>query len=213
MVTGMGQMKTIGLVGGVASGKSLAANAVVELGAVLLDADKTGHLVLADDPDVRQAVLGRWGQSVLGPDGKVDRAAVAKKVFAKGDDATSDREFLENLLHPRIGRRLEQQRDQAAAAGKPAVVLDAPLLLEAGWGPMCDFVIMIDSPREARLARAATRGWTETEFSQREAAQWPTEKKRSSADAVIQNHGSSAELRAAVADFWAQNIAPTSRRS
>lgn len=203
----MGAMKTIGLVGGVASGKSLVAKLLVELGAGLLDADRTGHAVLAEDADVRVAVRSRWGEKVLNPDGTVDRAAVAKHVFAETAAGAADRKFLEDLLHPRIRRRLNHLRDQFAASGKPAVVLDAPLLLEAGWGPLCDIVLMVDVTPEIRLARAKTRGWTDAEFARREAAQWPTDEKRRLADVVILNDGTEAELRDAVRDFWARNIA------
>src|SRR4051812_34633710 len=157
-------MKTIGLVGGVASGKSLAAKYLVELGAVHLDADRTGHDVLAEDADVCEAVVNRWGESILAADKSVDRAAIALRVFAQSETGVADRKFLEGLLHPRIGQRLDQKRNEAASSGKSAVVLDAPLLLEAGWGSMCDVVLMIDSPREIRLSRAKTRGWNEAEF-------------------------------------------------
>jgi dephospho-CoA kinase len=116
------------------------------------------------------------------------------------------------LLHPRIRERLNRQRDEFAAAGKPAVVLDAPLLLEAGWGPMCDVVLMVDSPREARVARAASRGWSEAEFDQREAAQWSVDEKRRLSDVVIHNDGPVDELRRAVADFWGQHIAPATHQ-
>src|SRR4051812_19095434 len=122
-------MKTIGLVGGVASGKSLAAKMFVELGAVLLDADRTGHAVLAENAEIRQALLERWGDTVLAPDGGLDRSAIARRVFGTSETAAQDRKFLEDLLHPRIRRRLNKERGEAAAAGKPAVVLDAPLLL------------------------------------------------------------------------------------
>jgi dephospho-CoA kinase len=205
-------MKTIGLVGGVASGKSLAAKFLVDLGAVHLDADRTGHDVLAEDTDVRQAVVGRWGDAILAADKSVDRAAIARRVFAQNETGVADRKFLENLVHPLIGQRLDQKRIEAAAAGKLAVVLDAPLLLEAGWGKMCDVVIMIDSPRDLRLSRAKTRGWDEAEFDRREAAQWPVDEKRRLADVVIPNHGSGDELRTAIAHFWARNIHPAPRR-
>jgi dephospho-CoA kinase len=204
-------MKTIGLVGGVASGKSLAAKFLVDLGAVHLDADRTGHDVLAEDTDVRQAIVDRWGAGIVATDNSIDRAAVARRVFAQTEGGAADRKFLESLLHPRIGRRLDQKRNEAAAAGKLAVVLDAPLLLEAGWGKMCDVVLLIDSPRELRLFRAKTRGWDEAEFNRREAAQWPVEEKRRLGDVVIPNRGSSDELRTAIAHFWAQNIHPASR--
>lgn len=204
-------MKTIGLVGGVASGKSLAGQMLVDFGIVLLDADRTGHAVLAEDDDVRRAVVERWGDGVLGSDGRIDRAAIARHVFAETDAGAVDRKFLEHLLHPRIRRRLNQQRDDAAAIGKPAVVLDAPLLLEAGWGPMCDLVLMIDSPRELRLERAKARGWSEAEFDRREAAQWPPNEKNRLADVVIPNQGTDEELRSAVADFWHREIQPAKR--
>jgi dephospho-CoA kinase len=199
-------MKTIGLVGGVASGKSLAGKMLVDLGAVLLDADRTGHAVLAEDAEVRQTLVDRWGKAVLAPDGAIDRSVIARRVFAETEAAVADRKFLEDLLHPRIKRRLNQERDKAATTGKPAAVLDAPLLLEAGWGPVCDLVLMIESPRELRLERANRRGWTEAEFDRREAAQWPPDEKRRMADFVMPNQGTEAELRSAIADFWKREI-------
>jgi dephospho-CoA kinase len=199
-------MKTIGLVGGVASGKSLVARMLVELGAGLLDADRTGHAVLAADADVQTALRERWGDAVFSADGSVARAAVARRVFAMDTGAELDRLFLEDLLHPRIGQRLKKLRDQYAAEGKPAVVLDAPLLLEAGWGPMCDVVLMIDAARELRLERARQRGWTEAEFDRRERAQWPIEDKRREAHFLISNDGTDTQLREAVRDFWQQRV-------
>ncbi|MEX2309400.1 MAG: dephospho-CoA kinase [Pirellulales bacterium] len=202
-------MKTICLVGGVASGKSLAAQALINLGAGLLDADRTGHAVLAEDAGVQAALRQRWGNAVFTPAGQVDRSALACRVFSEDNAGTVDREFLENLLHPRIRRRLEKLRDQFAADGKPAAVLDAPLLLEAGWTPMCDIVLMIDAPREARLEWARQRGWTDAEFAGREAAQWPVEEKRRAADVVIANDGTIDKLRDAVRRFWEQNVSPS----
>ena len=199
-------MKTIGLVGGVASGKSRVAQLLVELGAGVLDADRAGHAVLAEDAEVRDALRGRWGGGIFRPDGSVDRAAVARRVFGGGGDAAAEREFLEELVHPRIRARLEREARELAAAGKPAVVLDAPLLLEAGWETMCDVVLMVDASRETRLSRVRDRGWTEEQFDQREAAQWPIVKKREAADAVIHNDGTEEELRDAVGEFWHQHV-------
>jgi dephospho-CoA kinase len=202
----MERMTTLGIVGGVASGKSLVSQQFAELGAGLLDADRAGHEVLANDPDERAALIERWGPAILAGDGSVDRRAVAVRVFGHSEKAADDREFLENLLHPRIQQRLDEQRQQFAAAGRSVVVLDAPLLLEASWGPMCDVIVYVDTPRAVRLARANGRGWDETEFDRREAAQWPVEKKRSSANVVIPNGGSADELRAAVRSVWDQYV-------
>ncbi len=91
----MDRMKTIGLVGGVASGKSLVAKLFEELGAGLLDADRAGHEVLAHDGKVRQAVVDRWGPSVLAADGSIDRAAVAACVFAADDPSAANQAALE----------------------------------------------------------------------------------------------------------------------
>jgi dephospho-CoA kinase len=199
-------MKIIGLVGGVASGKSLVAKMLVELGAGLLDADRAGHAVLAEDATVQRKLHQRWGDAVFAPNGSVDRRAIAQRVFASGGTAELDRRFLEDLLHQRIRRRLLRAKDQFAAEGRPAVVLDAPVLLEAGWGPMCDILLMVDVPREIRLKRALNRGWTEEEFSRREAAQWPVDDKRREAHFMIANDGSEAELRQAVQEFWHAHV-------
>jgi dephospho-CoA kinase len=199
-------MKTIGLVGGVASGKSRVATMLVDLGAGLLDADRTGHEVLADDVEVRNALVERWGDGVLAADGRVDRSALAKRVFGEDESAKTERRFLEGLLHPQIKARLLQEAENFEAGGRPAVVLDAPLLLEANWGAMCDVILMVDASRETRLARARQRGWSETEFDKREAAQWPIVKKRSAADVVIDNDGTEEELRKAVKRFWEQHV-------
>jgi dephospho-CoA kinase len=206
----MDGMKSIGLVGGVASGKSRAAQMLLELGAGLLDADRAGHAILVTDPHVRHAIRERWGEDVFAADGSVDRAAVAGRVFKSDNEGFADREFLEDLLHPRIRRRLEAERREMVAAGRLAVVLDAPLLLEAGWGPMCDVVLMVDAERETRLARARKRGWSEAQFDEREAAQWPIVKKRQAADVVIHNDGTEDELRRSVCDFWNRYIVPGS---
>jgi dephospho-CoA kinase len=203
-------MITIGIVGGVASGKSLVSQEFAKLGAGVLDADKAGHEVLATDPDVRDALVARWGRSILTDTGQVDRKAVANRVFSDSHDlASDDRKFLEALLHPRIRERLDEQRQAFDAQRRPAVVLDAPLLLEAGWGPMCDLVIMVDAPRDVRLSRAKNRGWAEAEFDRREAAQWPVEEKRRRSDVVLENVGSPEELRRYVREIWSQHFRHT----
>jgi dephospho-CoA kinase len=201
-------MKTIGLVGGVASGKSLVAKLLVERGAGLLDADRAGHAVLAEDASVQRAIRERWGDEVFNEDGAVDRKAVARRVFAAGGAAEFDRRFLEDLLHPHIRRRLKSELAQFAAERREVVVLDAALLFEAGWQTLCDFVVFVDAPRETRLSRALDRGWSAAEFDRRETAQWPVDDKRRAADFILSNHGSEADLRQAVAKFWDRHIAP-----
>jgi dephospho-CoA kinase len=200
-------MNTIGLIGGIASGKSLVARMLGELGAHTLDADRVGHAVLAEDADVRRAISDRWGPGVLAADGSVDRKAVAQRVFAGGDAALDDLTFLEKLLHPRIRQRLESQRDALLAAGDKPVVIEPSMLLESGWSGPFDLLAMVDAPRETRLSRARLRGWSDEQFAAREAAQWPAEEKRGRADIVISNDGTEEELRAAVRAFWGKYVA------
>lgn len=196
-VAAMG-MKVVGLLGGVASGKSTVARLLAEAGAGVLDADRAGHEVLSL-PDVRQAARSRWGESVFDADGQIDRARLAGIVFAPPPDGPLERQFLEELTHPRIGRVLLKQADELAAGACRVAVLDAPLLLEAGWDRLCNTLVFVDVPRELRLARALERGWSSPEFEARERAQIAVETKRSRADLIIENSGDLEETRRQVA--------------
>ncbi|MCC6493287.1 MAG: dephospho-CoA kinase [Pirellulales bacterium] len=199
-------MKIIGLVGGIASGKSAVAAALARRGAAIFDADKIGHEVI-NLREVRDELVARWGAGVLGADGRVDRGAVAERVFGDAPEALAERRFLEEALHGRIRQQIEAQARQLPDDGVPAVVIDAPLLVEAGWNDICDAVLCVDVPREMRLARAmANRGWTAEEFTRREAAQLPIEEKRPWCTHAVDNSGSLAELDAQLARFWAEVV-------
>ncbi len=194
-------MHIIGIVGGVASGKSLIAAELVRLGAGLLDADQAGHDVLRL-PQIEAALCERWGDEIRRPDGLIDRARLAKIVFADPPDGPRQRQYLEQLTHPEIGRLLQQRSAAMAAAGKAVAVLDAPLLLEAGWGKICDYLIFVDAPRQVRLDRALARGWNEEEFFAREAAQQSLDSKRSLTESIIDNSQSLEHTRTQLARFW-----------
>lgn len=194
-------MHIIGLIGGIACGKSAVAAALARRGAVVFNGDELGHLVL-DEPEVRDALVERWGQGVLAPDGRIDRPAVARLVFGDSPAAAVEREFLEQLVHPGIRRRIEAGIRQLPDASVPAIVIDAALLVEAGWSGVCSEIVFVDCPREERLRRAAGRGWTEAEFAAREAAQLPIEEKRRRASRVIDNSGSLADLEVEVTRLW-----------
>ena len=198
-------MRIIGITGGVASGKSTVARLVVELGAKLLDADQAGHEVLRL-PEVEAAARKRWSEAVFGPDGRIDRARLARIVFAGGAEARREREYLEQLTHPEIARLLKRQVETMVAAGAPVAVLDAPLLVEAGWDQWCEKTVFVDAPCEARLARAIARGWDKEDFAAREGAQESLDRKRVRADVIIDNSGSAGRTRAQVEQFWASLI-------
>ena len=194
-------MKTIGIVGGIASGKSAITAEFERLGAGRLDADRAGHAVL-DEPAVRERIVARWGEDVLGSDGRIDRSAVAKIVFAPPPRGPVEQRFLENLTHPWIRRRLEEEAAKMVDRGIRVAVLDAPLLIEVGWDALCDEVLFIDAPTAIRRRRAAVRGWNTRVFHDREAAQADLKTKRTRADVVIDNSGTLEETRAQVRLLW-----------
>ncbi|MBX3412308.1 MAG: dephospho-CoA kinase [Pirellulales bacterium] len=192
----------IGLMGGVASGKSLVARQFADLGATVLDGDRAGHAVLRLD-EVKAALRERWGSNVFDDAGEVNRAAVAQRVFQPTDEARRELEFLEGVTHPRIGEMLVSQLQQARDdRDVPAIVLDAPVMLEAGWSEICDKMVYVDARSELRLARARQRGWSEADFARREAAQVSLDTKRAKADVAIDNSGTPEETRAQVERFW-----------
>lgn len=191
----------IGLLGGIASGKSYVAEQLQRLGAEILDADRAGHEVLRL-PEVEESIRQRWGESVFGPDGHIDRSALGRMVFTPGERGSADLQALETLTHPRIGEQLARAARSAAQRGVPAIVLDAPVMMKAGLDRICDKIIYVDAPDEVRLKRAQARGWTEEEFRRREATQEPLEVKRSRADVILDNSSAPESIQAQVAAFW-----------
>ena len=181
----------IGIVGGVGSGKSaVAAELAGLLDAVLIDGDRVGHETL-QDRDVAAAVRDAFPPAA-GDDGSIDRHALGRIVFA--DPAAMDR--LEAILHPRMRRRFESLMTAAKAAGRPTV-FDAAVLLESGWDDLCDAIVFVDVPETERRRRAVGRGWTEDRWRNAEASQWPLDRKRAAAHAVVANITTPAEAAAA----------------
>lgn len=172
----------IGIAGGIGSGKSTVAHVFGTLGCVVSDSDAQAKAML-QRPDVAATLREWWGEGVA-PGGEVDRAALARIVF--GDPAARRR--LEGLIHPLVHAERAKELERARASGAAALVVDAPLLFEAGIDRECDAVVFVDCPREERLARVkSTRGWDEDDLTRREAAQWPLERKRAACGHVIHN--------------------------
>jgi len=201
-------MHILGIVGGIASGKSVVSAALAELGAVLLDADKAAHEVLQHD-DVKQALVSRWGTGILTEHGQINRQAVAKRIFPNGRESSdrteieADRQFLEQTVHPRIRQQFQRKIDQLESRGVAVAVIDAPLLLEAGWGEACNDIVFVDCPADTRLERALSRGWTKRQFLEREAAQWPIKEKQHRSTLRIDNSGKSkSQLAECVRRMW-----------
>jgi dephospho-CoA kinase len=205
-------MKVIGIAGGVASGKSLVADGLKQLGAEVLKADLVGHEVLRES-EVKEAIRQRWGDRVFDQQGEVKRPAVAKIVFAPPPSGPEELAYLEQITHPRIEQRLRARLAELAASQTKTVVLDAALMFKAGWDWFCDKIIFVETPRELRLARARQRGWSAAEFAAREAAQQAPELKRSRADVVIDNSGSPDATLDQLREFWRAYMISETRNS
>jgi dephospho-CoA kinase len=177
----------LGLVGGIGAGKSTVADALARHGGRIVAGDPLGHEAL-EQPDILARVAEIWGErGILTPDGKVDRKKFGRIVFP----SPVERSRLEHLVHPYIEQRIREEIDRAVA--DPAVkfvVLDAAVMLEAGWDGVCDKLIYVDAPRPVRLERVQRqRKWTDQDLANREAVQMPADKKEERADAVIDNGG------------------------
>lgn len=177
----------IGLVGGIGAGKTLVAAALAKHGGRVIAADPLGHEAL-EQHDIRDRVAEAFsGRDILTEDGQVDRKKLGQVVFP----SPVERSRLEHLVHPYIEERIREEIYKADA--DPAVqfiVLDAAIMLEAGWDDVCDKLIYVDAPRPVRLARVQSqRGWTDQELANREAVQMPNNKKKERADSVIDNGG------------------------
>ena len=174
-------MLIIGLTGGIASGKSFVANLLAEKGAVIMDADQIAHDVLAE-AQVLQTLADRWGSHVIKEDGSPNRSEIGKIVFSDTQNATDEKKFLEQQIHPRVRKRIQQHLEVAQQHGKAVAVLDIPLLYESGWDERCDVIIHVETPLEVRQERAATRGWNSDELARRESTQLSVDEKRQKAD-------------------------------
>lgn len=194
----MGRPMVIGLVGGIGAGKSAVARVLADLGCVVSDSDAQARAAL-DEPGVRDQLVTWWGKQILGADGRIERSKVAKIVF----DRPRDRKRLEGVIHPRVRIARQVSLDRAEQSGAPAMVIDAPLLFEAGVDQECDVVIFVDAPLSQRLARVReSRGWDEAELTRRESAQMSLEEKKARSGYVVVNDGDLAALRDRVLEVF-----------
>jgi dephospho-CoA kinase len=181
----------IGIVGGIGSGKSLVAAELVKRGGYLIAGDALGHEALRQ-PALKDKVIERWGRAVLDDRGEIQRRVLGHKVFADRAELRA----LEDLVFPWIGGRIREEIARARA--NPAVrliVLDAAVMMEAGWDKSCDKVLFVDAPPAVRLQRLRDRrGWSEQDLKDRESAQVPLDEKRRRADAIIDNSGEPPEV-------------------
>ena len=171
------------------AGKSSVVRNVSDLRLFVIDADRIGHELLLTN-DICKKLRDVFGEAILNEAGQVERKQLAEKVFGDSDEQTKNRSRLNLILHPEIRREIHRSINQVPQ-DVDAIILDAALLLEAGWADECDAVIFIDTPVELRQQRvAANRGWSAEELMRRESSQWSLLKKRQNAQFVVDNSGS-----------------------
>ena len=188
----------LGVLGGIASGKSAVARLLVGPEGELIDADELAHRAL-EQPEVLARVRARFGADVLDSEGRPDRAAIARLAFQSADD----RRALEGWIHPVVRVRIRELLGAARSRGAPRVVLDVPLLLENeadhGLASLCDELVFVHADEGERERRAMReRGWSPGEMARRESSQLPLTEKRARAHHLIENNGDLERLKAAV---------------
>jgi dephospho-CoA kinase len=185
----------VAITGGIGAGKSTALASFRRHGAATVSSDEIVHHLLAGDPDVKEALVERLGDEILGADGAPDRERIALRVF-KDRDAL---DFLEKLLHPLVSREYLTWREQLAGLPNPprVCVTEVPLLYEVGGEKRFDKVVLVTAPSKLREAR---RGGKKDD---REARLLPDREKAKRADFVYVNTGTPEELDAWVAGVMA----------
>lgn len=187
----------IGLTGGIGAGKTTVAGRMAQLGATIVDCDDLGRRVVEPDGGAYEAVVDHFGQSVLRPDGRLDRPALAALVFSD-DEALAD---LNAITHPAIDAEIAGAIE--VAIDWP-VVLDMAVLVESNLGHgQYHVVVVVEAPLEIRLSRlATTRNLSRADAVARVQSQATDAERRAVADHVIINDGSRTELIDAVDAFW-----------
>ena len=208
-------MLVIGVTGGVGTGKSTVARMFGELGARVLDADALAHEAMRTGSVAWRRIVEDFGESILHPDRSINRQALGGIVFTDEDA----RRRLEGIIHPQVLKAIKRQLHAWKKNGRDlVVVLDVPLLLEAGLASMVDVVVVVRAnPAVQRARLSQQREWSAEEIERRIGAQWSLAEKEEHADEVVENSGALSATRRQVRQLWkkqctAHKNAPTARR-
>ena len=185
----------VGILGGIGSGKSTVARLFGDRGCAVIDADAMAHEVL-ETPQVKSMLVREFGGSILNADGKVDRKAVADIVFTDAGKLA----FLNSMIHPRTLQRVEEAIASIRRQGRAkAIIIDAPLLVEAGWHMRCDYLVFVDCDKDNRLERLRRRaGLDKEQLETRENFQISLDKKAKLAYYTVNNNSDLSALESQV---------------
>jgi dephospho-CoA kinase len=190
----------LGIVGGLAGGKSTVAGLLAARGAAVIDADRIGHEVL-ERAEVRAALCCAFGEGILDAKGHVERRRLAEAVFGDGERV----EKLNGIVHPPILEEIRERVEEIKRLRRaPLIVLDAALLVETGLHEeLCEALLYVDTPQPLRRERARNgRQMPPEQFDKRAQAQMAPEEKRTLADYIVTNGGSLEELETQIGKLW-----------
>jgi len=193
-------MLTIGLTGGIGSGKSTVSKLLAELGAPIIDADQVGHAIYAPDGPAYPDMMAAFGEGILAPDRTIDRKKLGPIVFA--DPAALKR--LNSIVHPKMFARMREMVDAMRTGGeRKPIVIEAAILIEANWQPLFNEIWLVVASRERVIERVERdRGLKPEQTEARIRAQLSDDDRRKYATTVVTNNGTIDELCAKVGDLW-----------
>jgi len=205
----VGKKPIIGILGGIGSGKSTVAAEFAKLGCAVVDADKIAHELL-DENDIREKIIGLFGQAILDSAGKIDHKKLAAIVFTDAEKLSSLNQIIHPLVLERAEQLIKQYQAQVPAVREPpvqAIVLDIPLLAEVGWEKWCDKLIFVECERHLRVKRAKKMGiFDENQIKIRENFQISLDNKATVSDNTIDNNSDFSVLAGQVADIFSNII-------
>jgi len=201
-------MLTIGVTGGIGSGKSTVTKFLEELGAPIIDADKVGHAIYAPDGPAYHEVIAAFGRGILASDGTIDRRQLGPIVFA---DANALKR-LNAIVHPKMFARMREMVDQLRARGeRKPIVVEAAILIEANWQALFDQIWLVIASKAQVVERIERdRGLKPEQTEARIRAQLSDDERQKHASLVITNNGTMGELREKVAGLWQTALARSS---
>ena len=196
---------TIGLTGGIGSGKSTASKILAELGAPVIDADKIGHAIYAPGGPAYQDLIDAFGEGILAADRTIDRRKLGPIVFA--DPAALKR--LNSIVHPKMFVRMREMVGEMRGRGETRpIVIEAAILIEANWQPLCDEIWLVTASRDHVVERVERdRGMKPEQTEARIRAQLSDDERRKHATAVITNDATLDDLRATMTRLWHEALA------
>ena len=200
-------MQVIGLTGGIASGKSLV-NEILrdEYDATIISGDELGHQAYLPDTDAWKDILARWGEDLMNPESReIDRRKLGGIVFADPEELKA----LNEIMWPRIRTLAENRINELREGGAKIAVLEAAIMIEAGWTDLCDEVWVTQATEEDAISRLQARNsLTEEQAMQRIRSQLSNDEREDYADVLLKNTGTIEELRVRVGELWHARIRP-----